>query len=175
MKYSKMRHLKKFNELQDITINNQMRYPKKFNENIGNDPFNKEDLYRIYIDYYGKGYDDELFELLYSDILRDYNEGGLMNIPNEVKLSRLINLRGSFSEKNNIHWVRREDEYLSYDNDWIFLSDVNIRDNPKIIRSTMDSINIDINKTISQNITFPSEKEISIRSDVKFNYEIVDY
>lgn len=25
-----------------------MRYLKKFNENIGNDPFNKEDLYRIY-------------------------------------------------------------------------------------------------------------------------------
>lgn len=149
-----------------------MIYIKTFESYI--DIFDKENCRKIYIDYDGT---DVGFEESYNNLIKDYSDGGLRNIPKVVEISRLIGLNDYFRIENNIHWVRREDEYLFYDKDWIFLTDINIKDNPKIIRTTINRDDIDINQSIIQRLTFPSEKEITIKRSATplSDYEIVDY
>jgi hypothetical protein len=126
-----------------------------------------------YINYHG---DDYMFNEIWTNLTsNDFNKGGLVNIPMYVELSRLVNIVVDFKNNNNIHWVRTKDEYLFYNQDWLFLSDVKIDENTKIIRIKTHKSNIDIEKTIIQNLTFEYEKEISLKNIHLIDYEIVKY
>jgi hypothetical protein len=139
-----------------------------------NSEFKEKEKYKQeYIDYHGN---DSGFNEIWSNLIsNDFNKGGLVNIPKYVELSRLVNVVGDFKTNNNIHWVRTEDEDLFYDKDWLFLSDVKIDENTKIIRIITDKSNIDIEKTIIQNLTFGYENEVSLKNIDLIDYEIVNY
>lgn len=133
----------------------------------------KEKYKQQYINYHG---DDTNFERIWYNLTsKNFNKEGLVNIPQYIELSRLVNIEGEFKISNNIHWVRRKDEYLFYDKDWIFLTGIKINKNTKIIRIKTHKSNIDTEKTIIQNLTFDYEKEISLKKLDLIDYQIVDY
>lgn len=126
-----------------------------------------------YLNYHGNL---ENFDIIWEKLNKDFKEGGLLNIPNKVKLSRLVTLNNKFNPENNIHWVRKSDEYLFYDKDWLFLTDIKINENTKIIRIEIDKDFIDLENTIIQNLQFPIEKEISLKRNINIkDYIIKDY
>lgn len=130
-----------------------------------------------YINYYGSLSDKYgNFDNIWKKLNKDFKEGGLLNIPNKVKLSRLVTLNNKFNPENNIHWVRSSDEYLFYDKDWLFLTDIKINENTKIIRIEIDKDLIDLENTIIQNLQFPIEKEISLKRNINIkDYTIKGY
>lgn len=126
-----------------------------------------------YINYHG---DTEGFDYKWNNLMnKNFDDGGLVNIPKYVELSRLINIVGELKINKNLHWIRTSDEYLFYDKDWLFLSDVKIDDNTKILRIKTHKLNINIEQTIIQNLTFDYEKEITLKDINLENYEIVKY
>ena len=126
-----------------------------------------------YISYHG---DTEGFDYKWNNLMnKNFDDGGLVNIPEYVELSRLINIVGELKINKNLHWIRTSDEYLFYDRDWLFLSDVKIDDNTKILRIKTHKSNINIEQTIIQNLTFDYEKEITLKDINLENYEIVKY
>ena len=133
----------------------------------------KERYKEDYINFHGdvEGF-DEIWDNLFN---QDFNEGGLMNIPEYIELSRLVNIVGEFKRDKNIHWVRTSDEYLFYDTDWLFLSDVKINDNAKIIRIKTHKSNINLEQTIIQNLTFDYEKEITLKNFDLEDYRVIKY
>jgi hypothetical protein len=133
----------------------------------------KEKYKEVYFNFQG---DIEEFDDKWDNLFnKNFNEGGLMEIPEYVELSRLVNLVGEFKKDKNIHWIRTSDEYLFYDTDWLFLTDVKINDNTKIIRIKTHKSNINLEQTIIQNITFDYEKEITLKNLDLENYEIIKY
>jgi len=138
-----------------------MKYIKIFeNLNI----FNQKEFFQSeYINYIGylPNTTDYEFEKLWLNIQKDFKDGGFNNIPNEVNLSRLIH--GDI-RSNNQHWIRTYDEKLFYDKDWLFLTDIQISDKTKILRIKTNKYNIDLEKSIIQNLTFPHEKEITLNN-----------
>lgn len=138
-----------------------MKYIKIFeNLNIFNQKEFFQSEYINYIGYLPKTTDYE-FEKLWLNIQKDFKDGGFNNIPNEVNLSRLIH--GDI-RSNNQHWIRTYDEKLFYDKDWLFLTDIQISDKTKILRIKTNKYNIDLEKSIIQNLTFPHEKEITLNN-----------
>jgi hypothetical protein len=137
------------------------------NENTG------EKYKEEYFNYHGDmiGFDEKWNNLTKND----FNKGGLLNIPEYVELSRLVNVLGEFKKNKNIHWVRTSDEHLFYDKDWLFLTDIKIDDNTKIIRIKTHKSNINIEQTIIQNLTFDYEREITLKNVNLKEYEIVNY
>jgi hypothetical protein len=152
----------KFNESNDCS--------KDFS--VDNIEKSKDCFLEEYIEYYGN---DEGFESLWEKILRKFPLGGFRDIRNEISLSRLITTK-SISTKNNIHWIRTSDEDLFYDNNWLFLVDTQINSDTKIIRRIFNKNEIDWYTSIIQNLTFPSEKEITVNDDLILNnYQIIPY
>lgn len=155
-----------------------MKYISLFENYIEN--FNIYDLnsyknifHKEYISYYGE---DILFSKYWDKIKNlDFYSGGFKNIKDGFSLSRLINSKNIMS--SNLHWIRREDENLFYDEDWLFLTGIEINDNIKIIR--IDDVkmeDVDWYNTILQNLTFPHEKEIKLsKSFLMSEYKIINY
>lgn len=136
--------------------------------------FNSKQKYKKeYVNYHGdiEGFDDK-WDNLFN---KKFNDGGLMDIPEYVELSRLVNIVGELKMNKNLHWIRTSDEYLFYDRDWLFLSDVKIDDNTKILRIKTHKSNINLEQTIIQNLTFDYEKEITLKDINLENYEIIKY
>lgn len=150
-------------------MSKEMReYINKFKDFTSKQRYKEE-----YISYHG---DTEGFDYKWNNLMnKNFDDGGLVNIPEYVELSRLINIVGELKINKNLHWIRTSDEYLFYDKDWLFLSDVKIDDNTKILRIKTHKSNINIEQTIIQNLTFDYEKEITLKDINLENYEIVKY
>lgn len=136
--------------------------------------FNSKQKYKKeYVDYHGsiEGFGDKWDNLFNNK----FDDGGLMDIPEYVELSRLVNIVGELKMNKNLHWIRTSDEYLFYDRDWLFLSDVKIDDNTKILRIKTHKSNINLEQTIIQNLTFDYEKEITLKDINLKNHEIIKY
>lgn len=140
---------------------------------------NSEDLekHRDYFEeeydvFWGKGDETEEFDEEWEHLLNtDFSEGGFTNIPDRIEISRLVTTEDIKPEKN-IHWVRKSDEELFKDRDWLMtVGDVellSIIDNPNtasIIRSKVSKNDVDWRSTMIQNLTFPHEREITLNRD----------
>ena len=138
-----------------------------------NDKINEDKYKKEYLNYHGDliGFDDKWKNLFNTD----FKNGGLINIPEYVELSRLINVDDEIKKDKNLHWIRRTDEYLFYDKDWIFLVEPKIDKNTKIIRIKTHKSNIDMEKTIVQNLTFDYEKEITLKNISLIKYDVINY
>lgn len=152
---------------------------KQINESNINDlvdvEFKQKEKYKNeYINFHG---DIEGFDNKWNNIFNKFNNGGLMDIPEYIDLSRLVNITedNKIKKDKNIHWVRTSDEYLFYDKDWLFLVDVKIDDNTKIIRIKTKSTNINLEQTIIQNLTFDYEREITLKNIDLHKYKIIKY
>ena len=136
--------------------------------------FKEKDKYKQeYLNYHGNliGFNDKWEKLTNTN----FKDGGLINMPEYVELSRLINDKGEIKKDKNFHWVRTTDEHLFYDKDWIFLVDTKIDKNTKIIRIKTHKSNIDMEKTIIQNLTFDYEGEITLKNINIIKYDVINY
>lgn len=131
----------------------------------------KQMFQQEYEDYEGS---IEGFNTLWEHITTtNFNDGGFKNIPDKIELSRIVNTDKIINDRNNIHWVRREDEYLFQDEDWQFTVGIEISDNSKIIRTIVNKNDVNWKITIIQNLTFEEEKEITLNKDyILKNYKV---
>ena len=157
-------------------------YSKHFIDNLADDIIHKTDAMEqgAWWDY------DEPENVSINNVKRfihkifetDWEKGGLKNIPNIIKLYRVVFLRNEKELKSEFlghHWVRNEKLLKTHIAD--IMGQFNLQPNHKesqyMITADFKKDDIDIYNTIYHNVSIDHEEEVTIKKDAKpINYSL---